>query len=343
MRIGILTGLLSGGGAERQAAIWARLCAEQGHDVTAIVLWRRQDEPDLPGVRVAHLRKTSVADFATIAWRLHRIQRRLDALIAFEPYLAFCCALANLRIPWMAVTGKVPYLLKDGSRIPLRAYRMAFDRATLASAPNQAMIDCHRELGLRARGSWALIPNIADAGAFTAPAAAREGVLFVGRLVPVKNPMLAVESATAAGAALTLLGEGELQAEIEAAIAARNGGPPVRIHPYSSAPWPIYARHRVLLVTSLYESFGNVLVESLAAGTPVVSVDCDFGPRGIIGAAKYSHLAAPSVESLSAALSTVLERPYGEDEAAECLEIASRYRTEAVAPSIIAAIDRLRR
>jgi glycosyltransferase involved in cell wall biosynthesis len=344
MRIGVLTAALGGGGgAERQAALWARVCAEQGYDVTAITLKSHEGDSEVPGVRIVRLRKASAVGFATVAWRLRRLEPELDAVVAFEPYVALCCALAGLRIPWMLVTGKVPYLLKDGSRIPMRAFRMTFDRAALASAPNQAVIDCHRDLGLRARGAWTVVPNIADPDAFTAaPTAEREGVLFVGRLVAVKNPMLAVESATAAGAPLTLLGEGELQPDIEAALAKRDGGPPVRIE-YSAAPWPVYARHRVLVVTSDYESFGNVLVESLAAGTPVVSVDCDFGPRGIIGGASYSHLVAPSVESISAALSAVLERPYSDAEAAECRAIASRYRAERVAPSIIVALDRLGR
>jgi glycosyltransferase involved in cell wall biosynthesis len=341
MRVGILTAALGGGGAERQAEIWARLCAAEGHDVTAIVLWQKTEVADLPGIRVVHYRKSSVADLATITWRLRRLQRDLDALVVFEPYLALCAALANLRIPWMVVTGKVPYLLRDGSRIPMAAYRWAFDRASLASAPNRAMVDCHRRLGIRAERPWMAIPNIADSDAFVESAGERSGVLYVGRLVPVKNPMLAVVSAAAADAPLTVLGEGELQPEIERAAAARRDGPPIEIHSFSGKPWKTYARHRVLAVTSRYESFGNAIVESLAAGTPVVSVDCDFGPREIIGEATYSHLTAPSVEAVSAALSKVLDRPYGEAEEAECRAIASRYRSEVVSPLVADAVDRL--
>ncbi len=341
MRIGILTSALSGGGAERQAYIWARQCASLGHDVTAIVLWPREDDPNLSGLRVVHMPKSSGLDLATIPWRLRRLERGLDALIAFEPYLGVCTMLAFPRIPWMIVTGKVPCVLRVDSRIPAAAFKLAFQRASAVSTPSKAMVDAYRKLSYRPRKPWRVVPNVAAAEAFVDGREEREGVLWVGRLDPVKNPVLAVRSAAAAQAPLTVLGYGRLQAEVEQAIAATRPGPPMEIVPFSGEPWAQYARHRVLLVTSHYESFGNVIVESLAAGTPVVSVDCDFGPRGIIGGASYSHLTEPTVEAVSAALRRVLDRPYGEAEAAECRAIADRYRPAAVEPLIAAAVEDL--
>lgn len=340
MRIGIVTSWLEGGGAERQAAIWARLCVDAGHDVTVMTFFRTPREFEVPGARIVDLHKRGATDLPRLAWRIRRAARHLDGLVAFEPYPALCCALSGTRRPWILVTGKLPEHWSDASRLPPRLVRAAFERATLLTAPSQGMIDSHRALGIRPDGPWRLVPNIIDDAAFTPPDADRSGVLFVGRLVTLKHPVLAVESATAAGAPITLLGTGELEPEVRAAIDARPpGSPPARIHPYEPSPWVLYAQHRVLVVTSEYESFGNVVVESLAAGTPVVSVDCDFGPREIIGEASFSHLVRDrSVESIAAALRSVLDRPYGEPEAAECIEIASRYRESAIAPLIDAVL-----
>jgi len=47
-------------------------------------------------------------------------------------------------------------------------------------------------------------------------------------------------------------------------------------------PFPFLANSSCLLINSDFEGFGNVLVESLICSTPVISADCDYGPREIL-------------------------------------------------------------
>jgi glycosyltransferase involved in cell wall biosynthesis len=245
-------------------------------------------------------------------------------------------------LPWLVVAGNDPRHWRDTSRVPVPLFRWAFGRATMGCAPTRGIAECHERLGVRPRGRWLVVPNIVDRKAFVEPDGDREGILFVGRLVEVKNPQLAVDAAAAAGAPLTIAGEGDLEESLRRWLRGRGDGPSVSLRGFVERPWRLYSRHRVVLVTSRYESFGNMIVESLAAGTPVVSVDCDFGPRELIAGARYSHLSGFEPDGLGELLREVLARPYTEAERGECLEIASRYRPESVAPMIAGAIEEAR-
>ena len=55
-------------------------------------------------------------------------------------------------------------------------------------------------------------------------------------------------------------------------------------------PFPMLAGAGAFASTSLRESFGNVLVEALCLGVPVISTDCPHGPAEILDAGRYGLL-----------------------------------------------------
>ena len=51
-----------------------------------------------------------------------------------------------------------------------------------------------------------------------------------------------------------------------------------------------YAKADVFVLSSAWEGFGNVIVEALAFGLPVVSTNCNHGPAEILQADKFGIL-----------------------------------------------------
>ena len=339
IRLGIVVSSLTGGGAERQASLWATVCAGLGHDVSVLTLRRAEDEfPLPPTVTGLSAGKTGRFDVARPVRAIRRLARGVEVLVAFQPYCALLCALARLSVPYLVVTGDDPRRFGDTSRVPPAAYRIALERAAIRSAPTSGLVECYRELGIGRSLDWICIPNLVDEAAFADWSGAKAGTLFVGRLVPEKDPLLAAEVARRAASSLTILGQGPLRAQLDGLSSAGTGGS-VILRPFTSEPWQLYASHRVCLVTSQYEAFGNVIVESLAAGTPVVAADCDFGPREILAGAVHSRVVPRDPHALAAELAAVVNRPYTEEEADGCREVASRYRAASVGPLIQHALE----
>lgn len=340
--VGVAAISLSGGGAERQAALWAHAAAGQGAAVRVFSLEAAERAYELPpGTSLEVAGKASRRDLGRIVLALRRFAADCDVVAAFQPFMGLLC-MAGGTSRYVLVTGQDPRHWRDTSRVPRPVMRAGFGRALAATAPSRGLIDCHRALGLRPRADrWMHVPNVVDERAFaaTAGAAERRGVLFVGRLVPEKEPLLALRAAASAGLPITFLGDGPLREDIRTAARREGVQDLVTLHPFTPSPWEHFARHRVLVVTSRYETFANVIVESLAAGTPVVSVDCDFGPREILAGAACSRLVAPGDEAaLADALRAVADRAPDAAEAQECRAIAGRYTADALAPAIADAL-----
>jgi glycosyltransferase involved in cell wall biosynthesis len=75
-------------------------------------------------------------------------------------------------------------------------------------------------------------------------------------------------------------------------------------------PYAYMSKVKMLVMTSIYEGFGNVLVEAIIAGTPVVSTNCESGPAEILEDGKYGDLVAVGdVPALAAAMINTLNNP----------------------------------
>jgi len=65
---------------------------------------------------------------------------------------------------------------------------------------------------------------------------------------------------------------------------------------FASNPFPYLSKSHVFLMTSVYEGFPNVLIEAMSCGLPVISSDCESGPREILSPSTDIHAKAQATE-----------------------------------------------
>lgn len=75
-------------------------------------------------------------------------------------------------------------------------------------------------------------------------------------------------------------------------------------------PFSYMAKASICVLSSAWEGFGNVLVESMGVGTPVVSTDCLSGPAEILEDGKYGILVpVGDAQAMSDAILRTLKNP----------------------------------
>lgn len=158
-----------------------------------------------------------------------------------------------------------------------------------------------------------------------------EVVLSVARLSAEKNlpSLLAAFSAVSAirsTARLLIAGEGPERASLENCIARLGLSEKVQLVGMVQNPLAWMRRARVLVLASLYEGFGNVLIEALAAGTQVISTDCPVGPREVLQDGRLGQLVpVGDAGALANAIAAVLDGERAAVGATEREAIAARF------------------
>lgn len=139
-------------------------------------------------------------------------------------------------------------------------------------------------------------------------------IIAAGRLVAKKDfPTLLQAFARlrqTREARLMLLGDGPELSRIRAEAERLGVAADVKLLGWISNPAAYIARASVFALSSTREGFGNVLVEALALGCPVVSTDCPSGPAEILGGGAYGRLVPiRTPEAMAAALEATLASP----------------------------------
>ena len=135
-----------------------------------------------------------------------------------------------------------------------------------------------------------------------------------GRLHPQKGYLYLLEAIAKVRQQLPIqlwiVGEGPLRRTLERQIEALGLTDTVRLLGFQTNPYQYMVAADVFVLSSLYEGFGNVIVEAMACGVPVVSTDCPHGPAEILEHGKNGLLVPPgNTDTLAQQILAVLENP----------------------------------
>jgi glycosyltransferase involved in cell wall biosynthesis len=107
---------------------------------------------------------------------------------------------------------------------------------------------------------------------------------------------------------LLILGEGPERGRILATAAAEGVADRVSLPGRAGNVFAPVSRCAAFALASRFEGFGNVLVEALACGVPVVGTDCPVGPREILAGGRFGRLVPPGdAAAMADALLVALE------------------------------------
>lgn len=130
---------------------------------------------------------------------------------------------------------------------------------------------------------------------------------------------------------LMITGEGEERDALRALADELGVGSDIALPGFVANPLPVMRDACVLAMPSAWEGFGNVLVEAMFCGTPVVSTDCPQGPREVLDHGRYGRLVpVADAAALADAIIATVDAP---PDPAELRRRAEQF-------SVAAAVDR---
>lgn len=119
-------------------------------------------------------------------------------------------------------------------------------------------------------------------------------VLFVGRFSDVKNIPLLVNAFSLVRKSyeckLVLVGDGPERENLQSLVRDLALSKDTLLINYCPNPYPYMRHSNVLVLTSKWEGLGNVLIEAMACGTPVIATDNLESAREILDNGKFGVL-----------------------------------------------------
>lgn len=247
-----------------------------------------------------HWRKSTVRLVASVP-RLARAIRHFDPDIVFSimDSANVFCGLAHrlsrhrskLLVDIQGTIAKaLDFSPKTFDRLVFAMMKRLYPRADKILCLSHGVADeLQRVLPRTQKAQYAVIHNIGleKVGSLEATVRHKGQVCVCGRLVELKGVDLvlhAISEVRKRGREVSLIvvGTGPEELRLKSLASELGISAQVQFLGFVADPQRYMAESEVVVVSSYFEGFCNVIVESMAVGTPVISTDCPYGPAEII-------------------------------------------------------------
>lgn len=337
-KVGVVVDGFAGGGAELCAAELAAGLARHGYAVD-LVVFRDVNErtPALPSaVRLLPLQKPrALAAFPDLVRYISREQPA--ALVGTGDavnWLLVAARMASRARPRLALWQQSPlYWALDRresikKQLTPRVNRVFYRHADAVVAVSHGLVrDLERIVGLDPSRVRVIRPGVISPrlfelaaapvdlqGFFPSPDPATRVVVSAGHLQERKGHETLLRAIHRArkveNARLLILGEGNQRGRLTDLGKELGLGDALAMPGWLANPYPAFRAADLVAMASWWEASPRVLVEALALGTPVVSTDCDYGPREILQGGRLGRLVpVRDDEAMAEAILATLQEP----------------------------------
>jgi glycosyltransferase involved in cell wall biosynthesis len=336
VRIAFAINDLSGGGAEKVLQLLASFLVTQGHTVKVVTLQSGNDAYQLDSRIERITLKTGwfnrgIGRVAALPIQARELQSFLekwqpDVCVSFLPR----SNIAHVMTRWFG--NRRPILLTEqassrdtypssgyGDRFMRALLRRFYPQADAVFTSSEGVKEGLLEFGVAPDKMHVVynpisLRDIEESSQVLLPPANGKNaptVITVGRHAEQKDHETLLRSfarvRSRVEARLVLVGQGPLRGSLEALARDLHIEDSVIFAGWKSNPFAWMARADLFVLSSRFEGFGNVIVEAMACGLPVISTDCPSGPREILrDGADGVLVPVGNVDALAHAMTTIL-------------------------------------
>jgi glycosyltransferase involved in cell wall biosynthesis len=303
LSISFLISNLNFGGAERVVLNLAHAFKEKGHDVSVLLLQYQGEflkEAEY-NFKIKHFSNTRT-------WKLpFKLIRYLknnecDLLISSFWQLNLCASVTGVFFPRMSVylwehcpPGKVS-IWPNWQYALLTSFFYRF--STKIIAVSEEVYDSILSLTIGLKGKMCVIfnPITPPPKDFIRPtlSESRFKIIWVGRMEELKNPKLLIDAfnllSDKEDYSVYFIGDGPLRIRLESYVKNNGLTNYIKFKGFTTFPYYWMNKANLLILTSDYEGFGNVLVEGLNCGLDIISTDCGKGILTILQGGRFGEI-----------------------------------------------------